>query len=535
MKIGEYVFDLKSGILSASDGRTIFLKRNAEKILIALATADGNVVSKDDLLGVVWPDVTVSEDSLYQAIAEARRALGPKGSEIIKTVPRQGYQLKSAPTNAPIISSSWRIIAALLVVLAVVITAYRAQNNSNLTDTRHPTIAVLPFEPITAGDNWKRRGHGLAMEVAVELARNDWLNVIAPEASESLSGSPFLQAAKELGARLLLGGTLAAENGTLRISARMIDATDGKLVWSDRWTSPEAGFLELETEILDRIAGPLSGALTGVIAREELKRAKDRSPRSLDAYDHFLLGLEAKHHWNREGFTRAVEHFQRAIKLDPDYAKAWSFLSLNLSFLALEAESHREREDLWRMAKDASERAYALDPDDPEVLWRLARERGASGDFGSAEKMLRRSVELASGNADVLMVAAWTSHYAGLRGAESLAWARRAHELTPIRPAKYTISLGIAAFTARNYELCVTTLRNAPPSPEVLAHLAAAEALLGNVTEAQGVAKQLREARPKFALDDLFGSVGLGGFENLDDLRRGATLAGVPISRTKGI
>src|SRR5690606_6369677 len=136
------------------------------------------------------------------------------------------------------------------------------------------------------------------------------------------------------------------------------------------------------------------------------------------AYDHFLLGLEAKHHWNREGFRLAETYFKQAIALDPEYAKAWSFLSLNLSFLALEAASQEERQRLWQEARDAAERAYALDPDDPEVLWRVARERGAQGDFENAARMLRRAVELAPGNADVLMVAAWTSHYAGVRGDE---------------------------------------------------------------------------------------------------------------------
>ncbi|PJN94076.1 hypothetical protein CNY89_16660, partial [Amaricoccus sp. HAR-UPW-R2A-40] len=335
--------------------------------------------------------------------------------------------------------------------------------------------------------------------------RNDWLDVVAPEATETLAGSTLRPPAESLGARFLLAGTLAAEDGALRVSARMMDAETGKLIWSDRWNRDETGFLDLEADVLDRIAGPLGGALTGAIARAELASSQARQPGSLDAYDHFLLGLEAKHHWNREGFMLAATHFKQAIALDPDYAKAWSFLSLNLSFLALEAASQDERQTLWQAAREAAERAYALDPDDPEVLWRVARERGAQGDLENAARMLRRSVELAPGNADVLMVAAWTSHYAGVRGDEPLTWARRAHELTPIRPAKYTISLGLAAFSAKDYQLCVETLRNAPRSPEVLAHLAAAEAILGNVSEAREVARLLREARPDFVIDDMFG------------------------------
>ncbi|PJN93220.1 hypothetical protein CNY89_22610, partial [Amaricoccus sp. HAR-UPW-R2A-40] len=63
----------------------------------------------------------------------------------------------------------------------------------------------------------------------------------------------------------------------------------------------------------------------------------------------------------------------------------------------------------------------------------------------------------------------------------------------------------------------------------------AAEAILGNVSEAREVARLLREARPDFVIDDMFGSVGLDGFGDLEDLRQGAALAGVPVSRPESI
>ncbi|MBO9457394.1 winged helix-turn-helix domain-containing protein [Paracoccus sp. R12_1] len=530
MDLGEHKFDPESGDLSTSDGRPVTLKRQARALIQALVTAEGRVVSKDQLMDAVWPDVTVSEDSLYQAVAEARRALGANGGEIIRSVPRQGYLLDAtgAAQKGP---SRWPLMTGLVLAVALGALAVWSQRQAPGGDIRHPVIAVLPFEALAGDETWQRRGAGLSVEIATELARNDWLDVVAPEATETLAGSALLPAAEAVGARFILAGALAAEDGAMRVSARMMDAETGKLIWSDRWNRDETGFLDLEADVLDRIAGPLGGALTGAITQAELSSSQARQAGSLDAYDHFLLGLEAKHHWNREGFTRATTHFKQAIALDPDYAKAWSFLSLNLSFLALEAASQEERQMLWQEASDAAERAYALDPDDPEVLWRVARERGAQGDLENARRMLRRSVALAPGNADVLMVAAWTSHYAGVRGDEPLTWARRAHELTPIRPAKYTISLGLAAFSAKDYQLCVETLRNAPRSPEVLAHLAAAEALLGNVSKAREVGRLLREARRDFVIDDMFGPVGLDGFDDLEDLRQGAALAGVPVSR----
>lgn len=534
MKLGQNSFNPRTGELISKDGTPVPTKRQARELLRVLARAEGRTVTKDRLMEAIWPDVTVSEDSLYQAVAEARRRLGADGAKILRTVPREGYRLV-LPAERPVALGHWKITAAIICVAALIAVSIFARRLPRPVEVRHPVVAVLPFEALVGQGNLQRLGLGLSAEIAAALARNDWLDVIAPESSDTLAGEAPLAAAETLGARFILDGSLAADTYMLRVSARLTDADTRQVLWSERWSRPPEDFLDLEVEILDRIVGTLGGALTGVISRAELDGARNRQPNSLDAYGHFLLGLEAKHHWNSEGFASAVGHFRQAIELDPDYAKAWSFLSLNLSFQALEATSNEDRLRLWGEAKSAAERAFALDPDDPEVLWRVARERAAHGDLASAEKTLRRSVVLAPGNADVLMVAAWTSHYAGIRGEDPLVWARKAQELTPIRPAKYTISLGLAAFSARDYKLSAETLRNAPPSVEVLAHLAAAEALLGNVSAAREVSRQLREIYPSFVMDDLFGPAGLDGFPSLDDLRQGAILAGLPIRRNTPI
>lgn len=530
MKLGNCTLDPGTGDIFARDGTAVPTRRQARELLRVLAAAEGRPVTKDRLMDAIWPDVTVSEDSLYQAVAEARRAIGSDGSKLLLSVPREGYRLV-APAGRPPVTGRWRMVAAAGCAAGLIALAVASRPEAPPGGTRHPVVAVLPFEALVGADSLQRLGRGLSAEIAAALAQNRWLDVIAPEATETLAGQPPLAAAETLDASFVLDGSLAGDDSTLRVSARLTDAATGRVVWSDRWSRPPDSFLDLEGEILGGIGGALGGGLTGVITQAELDVARNRQPGSLDAYDHFLLGLEAKHHWNTEGFAAAVEHFRRAIDLDPQYAKAWSFLSLNLSFQALEAASDQDRRRLWDEAGSAAERAFALDPDDPEVLWRVARERAAHGDLVNAGKMLRRSVSLAPGNADVLMVAAWTSHYTGIRGEDPLEWSRRAQELTPIRPAKYTISHGLAAFSARDYRLAVETLRNAPPSVEVLAHLAAADALQGNVAAAREVARRLRAAYPDFVIDDLFGPAGLDGFPMLEDLRQGAVLAGLPLSR----
>ena len=93
MLLGTARFDTESGSLLGAAGVEIRLGENEARLLGHLATRPGKAVIKDDLLGAVWPDVTVSEDSLFHAVAALRRTIGDERRRIIQTVPRRGYRL----------------------------------------------------------------------------------------------------------------------------------------------------------------------------------------------------------------------------------------------------------------------------------------------------------------------------------------------------------------------------------------------------------------------------------------------------------
>jgi Flp pilus assembly protein TadD len=204
----------------------------------------------------------------------------------------------------------------------------------------------------------------------------------------------------------VIDGTLQMAVEEVRVSA---DAATRKLLWSGRWARPKAELLQVQDDVLAGIGGSLGGALSGTIAKAGLVQARRKPTGSLDAYDHFLLGNDAKHRWTPEGFDQAIWHFRRAVEIDPEYAEAWALLSLTLIFQSETARAEADRRKLWDEANAAAERGYAPDPDDPDVLWRIARERASCGRFDSAQTALRRAVDLAPGNSDVLMVSAWVS------------------------------------------------------------------------------------------------------------------------------
>jgi pimeloyl-ACP methyl ester carboxylesterase/DNA-binding winged helix-turn-helix (wHTH) protein len=93
MQIGQVSFDPEEGRLQARDGREIELRPQAMAVLRLLAEAEGAVLSKDQILSHVWPDVVAGEDSLYQCISEIRRAIDDDRHRILRNVPRRGYAL----------------------------------------------------------------------------------------------------------------------------------------------------------------------------------------------------------------------------------------------------------------------------------------------------------------------------------------------------------------------------------------------------------------------------------------------------------
>ena len=80
-------------MLTRRDGEPVALRYKARQVLAELARNPGRTVSKDDLLNAVWADSIVSDESLFQCIAEIRRVIGPQSRQIIETRPREGYRL----------------------------------------------------------------------------------------------------------------------------------------------------------------------------------------------------------------------------------------------------------------------------------------------------------------------------------------------------------------------------------------------------------------------------------------------------------
>ena len=146
-------------------------------------------------------------------------------------------------------------------------------------------------------------------------------------------------------------------------------------------------------------------------------------------------------------------------------------------------------------------RAVEADPDDPGTLIEVAKQAARDGDPEAVARALRRAVERAPNDADILAAAAWSGPEGAPLGPEALGWAERAMAFNPGGPAWYHTALGVPAFAVGDDARAAEALASDPSDfPDRLLYLAAAEAMLGHADRARQAADRLRELVPGFDL-----------------------------------
>jgi transcriptional activator of cad operon len=282
------------------------------RLLLCLAGRAGEVVSIDDLLNQVWPDVAVSPDSVYQAVASLRRLLGddPKQPTYIATVPRLGYRIVAtvtpwadqciaqtdatpgsgrASSSEPFTSptggaltikvgptSGWRgrggflwaagATLCLVLVVALLFHGKAAGNNhssASVAPQPQRSIAVLPFLDLTEGMKEEEFADGVTEELIDKLTKIPGLRVPPPTSSFYYKGKqiPVADIAKALGVAYVLDGSVRKSGARVRIAARLISAGSGCVVWSETYDRPFDDILMVQ----DDIAGEVTKALKASI------------------------------------------------------------------------------------------------------------------------------------------------------------------------------------------------------------------------------------------------------------------------------
>ena len=362
-----------------------------------------------------------------------------------------------------------------------------------------PAIAVLPFTNMSGDPEQAYFSDGLAEDIITALAAWRSFPVIARNSSFTYKDRAVdvKQAARDLGARYLVEGSVRRGGNRVRITAQLIDGETGHHVWAERFDRDLGDIFALQDEITQRIVATIAPTL----GKAELKRSTAKRPTDLDAWDYYLRGKAFLDAFTRDGNAKAREMFERAMELDPNYCEAYAGLATSHNRdILLQCSDDRERS--IAKALEAARRAVALDSASSFAhrvlstahIWRDEH------DFSLAEARL--AVELNPNDAVGLHALGNKSDLAGdPEGIPRMVLAQRLNPQDPERHSHLTF-LARAYVNAHQYEQAVEcaglAIQPRPDYPHAHYILAIALGHLGEAQRARAALEACEQLHPGF-------------------------------------
>jgi adenylate cyclase len=502
----DYVLDLSRGCLLRA-GNEVALRPKTFGVLKHLVEHGGQLVSKEELLAAVWPNLIVTDDTLVQSVGELRRVFAESGRDYITTVPRRGYRFeapRAGAVSAPIkraLRWRWKYGIAAPLVIAMTIAALwfglRPRAVTSVGLGTGPTIAVLPFQNQNDAAQREYLADGLTQDIINSLGRFSGLTVMSWNAVAGYKGAVAKpgEIARVLGVRYQVEGSVRYAADRIRVSAQLVDA-QGRVLWSARFDEAPADVFQLQ----DRITREIAGALAIRVTEFEQQRVATKPTASFDAYDCLLRARPALQRPTRAGLVEARALLRRAIELDPGYAAAHS--ALGDTFHAAISMGWAEAPDeYWNRVVEHANEALRLDAADVRGRILLGRRYIAYNQFDEAQRQIDQAIALNPSDADALAgrgnILVWLGK-ADL-AIESLELAQR---IDPELNAFDRFALSLAYYLKRRYDESVEqaelNLRRNADARFNYVVLAAAHAQAGNAGEATRAAESVRRTDPLF-------------------------------------
>ncbi len=317
-------------------------------------------------------------------------------------------------------------------------------------------LAVLPFSNISADPNDEYFADGMTEELISTTSAISGLTVIARTSVMRYKGGNkgVSEIGRELNVGSLLEGSVRKAGDRLRITVQLIDAQSEGHLWAQSYDRQMEDIFSVQSEIAQRVAD----ALQLKLMENEMRHMQGRSTGSMDAYNFYLKG---RYFWNertKEGLTKAIGYFERAIEKDPNYALAYVGLSDSYGILA--SYGYVSTADALPKAKDNALKALELDDALAEAHASLAMVMSNEWDLKGAGRELRTAIRLNPSYASAHQWYADYLMYVEQKAAEAISEKLRARELDPFSPMT-NLNVGGIYYAQRQYDKALTELKKA--------------------------------------------------------------------------
>jgi TolB-like protein/tetratricopeptide (TPR) repeat protein len=366
-----------------------------------------------------------------------------------------------------------------------------------------PSIAVMPFQNMSADPEQEYFVDGIVEEITTAIARLPWLFVIARNSSFTYKGKPVdvKQATRELGVRYILEGSVRKAGNRVRITGQLIDTHTSAHIWADRFD----GTLDDIFDLQDRVAASVVGTIEPRLRLSEIERASRKLPESLNAYDLYLRARAQFYRYSEEGFGEAITLLRQALAIDPSYAPAAALVG-------------------WCRWLGRTQGWGALSDSDISTTVRLCRQV-LERERNDAETMVQAAFALANFAREVTFAATVINRAVALNQNAAIAWLlkgwlhanlsqpqpaieafNRAMRLSPLDPLSYLNAAGLAHahLMAGRFGLAIEwanrALDDQPRLTYTMRARIVANAQLGRLDDARAELGRLLALQPGFTI-----------------------------------
>lgn len=497
-----FELDPVCGTLRAN-GQPIDIRPKTSQVLAILAQNSGRLVTKDEIMRAVWPDVVVTEDSLVRCVHELRLALGDTNQRLVRTLPRRGYMF-AVPVSATEPDNDASQMAerpkrrlhgvrplpfALLGILVLIAglwvgrTSLHSQGAS--ADSGRFSIAVLPFADLTGDLQNKALSHALAEDLLTNLTLFPELQVVA-------KASPDRKAPVQY----LLDGSIRSGAAGWHVTARLMDAHSMTQVWASSYAGANGSINQ------DGIAQEIASSIVSKVRRVDVERIAKYPTNKLTAGELVLRAREVSFRAATRTSTDEARTFaQRAIARNPDLAEA--HVELGRTYYRAFTLQWEGSEAL-DLALAAAQRAIALDQTSAAAHELLGRVYLRRRQHEAAIATLEKAISLNPSRAESYASLADALTFAG-RAGEAVPLLQKAMRMDPLYPPRTDMYLGRALYFDKQYDRAVLSLEacvaRAPEFHPCRMYLAAAYAELDRLSDARRTVAKLVHLAPAFSVE----------------------------------
>lgn len=332
------------------NGRPLALGHKPFALLFALMQSPQKLLTKDELIDIVWEGRAVSDGVLTTAMRELRRSLDDdaRHPKYIETVHGRGYRflqmvqteppsLVGHTTTIPPAARSPRILKMFAVLIgAAIITAsgfwvWTQFSSSDSTAPAHEqatdmatSVVILPFADLSPDNSNEWFASGLTQELITTLSRTSDLEVVsvdrdAVDVENVVNGAEL---ARQLNLGAAVEGSVRRVDGRIRVNVQLSRAKDGVVVWSNAYDREDSEMIAIQ----ENIAFELSNSLNTVTDPDQLRAMSSAGTKSVEAYQALLSGhyyLDQQYTTGEADYRRlAYEEYERARRIDPDFSEA---------------------------------------------------------------------------------------------------------------------------------------------------------------------------------------------------------------------